>query len=593
MKFKDFSPKQIVFGLWEVLKRFPLTSVVCLVGTILSIVMIHAEEPSKYLNYLLTFVLAAPLSVAWILFMEGVGWHKKNKWFWVSNCILIGFLVAYYFTLPNSYPELSNDIAYLRHFLLVLSSVLAVVFAPFVHQHDHQIIKQFWEYVRRLVFSTLITGLWTGGLIIGLSSALETIDLLFDLSINRDRFSELAILIFGLFSTIFFLNRLAKPNDHSDKEILYPKEVRLFSQFVLVPLVSIYFLILYIYTTKILLTGEWPQGRLAYIILGFSLVGIVTYFALYPLRKEVAWIKHSGTVLWVAMVPQGFMLLWSLWFRISEYGFTENRYFVLVYGLWLLGVSLYFLISKTKDLRLIPASLFVLVILTSIGPWGASSVAIQSQLQRFKNIMTQNQRFSNGQCLFSETSVSDKDFTEIREVLNFLQKRDSLKLVQNCLDIELDLVSLEKYERVGYLMTNGLKLTSSLKTSSQKNISIIRPNYDEKISAVIDGFQYYLEFDSQKEKIFEVEDKIISLKLNWQQPAIEIYVNNSWLGDVSLSEIIDKKNAGELNADVYPTVVAESDKFKVQAIVTYLYGHLATEAIDYTNCRALIFLTIK
>jgi len=398
MKLKFLSFASIFEGLKRVIVRFPITIALCVVGTCIGIALIHDENNPTYLRLLITLVLTVPLSVVVTLFIEAMGWRKE--WSWFGVLALIALMSGYYTFLPEiDSPEAFTF--YLRHGMWVAGSVLAVTFILFVRESGVQAVLRFWEYGRRLLFSTFLTWFWSLAIQFGIFAALFATDMLFDLEIPSERYTEIWAVILGLFATTFFLSRLPRSSDDLEKAS-YPKEVRLFSQFVLVPLVLVYFVILYTYTAKILFTGEWPQGQLAYIILGFSVVGLLTYIALYPLRTQVSWIRHAGTALCIAMIPQAFMLFWSLWFRVSDYGVTENRYFVFIFGLWLIGVSLYFLVSRVKDLRLIPVSVVLIIFVTSVGPWGAFSTAIRSQVGRLESILEQNGRFEDGKYVASD-----------------------------------------------------------------------------------------------------------------------------------------------------------------------------------------------
>jgi len=62
------------------------------------------------------------------------------------------------------------------------------------------------------------------------------------------------------------------------------------------------------------------------------------------------------------------MLFYAIYLRINQYDITVNRYFVVVFGLWLLVTSLYFVFSKKKNLIAIPALLALFIIIISIIP---------------------------------------------------------------------------------------------------------------------------------------------------------------------------------------------------------------------------------
>ena len=46
------------------------------------------------------------------------------------------------------------------------------------------------------------------------------------------------------------------------------------------------------------------------------------------------------------ILPILIMMFISIGIRIRQYGVTENRYFVIILGLWVLGIMLYFTFTK-------------------------------------------------------------------------------------------------------------------------------------------------------------------------------------------------------------------------------------------------------
>jgi hypothetical protein len=79
------------------------------------------------------------------------------------------------------------------------------------------------------------------------------------------------------------------------------------------------------------------------------------------------------------------MLFYAIYLRINQYDITVNRYFVVVFGLWLLVVSLYFIFSKKKNLIIIPSVLTLFVIIISIIPgFNVYSLPENRQFDRLK-----------------------------------------------------------------------------------------------------------------------------------------------------------------------------------------------------------------
>jgi hypothetical protein len=82
------------------------------------------------------------------------------------------------------------------------------------------------------------------------------------------------------------------------------------------------------------------------------------------------------------------MLGFALWMRIEEYGITYNRYLLAGFGLWLVLMSLYFMLfgkAQQKWLFFF-ASLFIFV--SQFGPYSADNVTKQSQTARLVQLIS-------------------------------------------------------------------------------------------------------------------------------------------------------------------------------------------------------------
>ncbi len=59
-----------------------------------------------------------------------------------------------------------------------------------------------------------------------------------------------------------------------------------------------------------------------------------------------------------------------------------NRYFVVLFGIWLAGISLYYILSRKKSLYIIPSTLTCITLIISIGPWGVYQLPLTRQYHR-------------------------------------------------------------------------------------------------------------------------------------------------------------------------------------------------------------------
>lgn len=296
MKFPSF--RGAGGSIIAVVRRFPLTIFSSVAAAIIQIFLIQAaSRPGNLWQIISTLYVAIPAFVAVTLLGEAKAFTNRIRGIMQALVAVLFVLYGYYLVKPLEEIWFAPP---LSQILLVVAGVLACTFVPFVFQWSRIGIHRFWQYNKILVQAAIVTFIWSSVLQTGLAIALLSIIFLFGLEISPDDwFQYTFVLISGIFSPLFFLSRVPKNSHELSVDQSYPREVRLFAQFLLVPLVTLYFLILYAYTAKILIGFEWPEGSLAWMIIGFSFVGVLAYLTLYPLRETRPWVRYFGAGLFM------------------------------------------------------------------------------------------------------------------------------------------------------------------------------------------------------------------------------------------------------------------------------------------------------
>lgn len=185
---------------------------------------------------------------------------------------------------------------------------LFAAYAPFISAGS---VDQFWEYNKTIFLRFLLSGIYTGFLYVGLSVALIALDVLLGFDIDERTYLSMFFILAGIFNTWFFLAGVPDAKTIQTHSIDYPKGLRVFVQFVLIPLVTAYILILYAYLAKILIEWELPNGWVTYLVLSFSIVGILALLLLHPVKEDSdkQWIKWFSTGYYRALIPLVVLLL--------------------------------------------------------------------------------------------------------------------------------------------------------------------------------------------------------------------------------------------------------------------------------------------
>jgi hypothetical protein len=87
---------------------------------------------------------------------------------------------------------------------------------------------------------------------------------------------------------------------------------------------------------------------------------------------------------------------------------------------WLAAIALFFIFTRSRNIKVIPASLCALALATSFGPWGAYAVAERSQTHRLAELFTRNDVLAGGRVAPAEGDVSFEDRREMSAVLDYL-----------------------------------------------------------------------------------------------------------------------------------------------------------------------------
>ena len=371
--------------------------------------------PDYATRLLLVSILGIPLFLALSTWAERLPAKYSLKRFLPLAGVPI--LAAYFFSLPL---DTFWPIEYVvRFLLLVLLCHFLVAFLPFLGSSDR---TGFWQYNKTLFLRSLLAHLYFQVLFAGLCLAIAAIHFLFNVDIDAKRYPQLGMLLAGVFQTWVFLAGVPRDLDALNANEEYPSGLKAFTQFILLPLVTLYFGILIVYEAKILATWNWPQGWVGHLVLWYSVVGILSLLLLHPLqtREGNRWIAAFGTWFFRGLVPLVVMLYLAIYQRIAEYGVTVNRSLVVNMAVGLTIVVLYFVLSRSRDIRIFPILLSLLALVSAYGPFSVFSVSERSQRDRLESFMTQNGMLQGGVVQAAVAKVSDNDRREMSSIIDYL-----------------------------------------------------------------------------------------------------------------------------------------------------------------------------
>ena len=479
MKFPSI---QSVFkGVARAFLRFPLAIVLAITATAFSIASVHlsldrADADLRIWNIVAAAYLGMLLSMAMTVLAEKRQIKPVIVAAFQGGVLLLA--AGYYFTLPAHY----TSQVLIRFMLLALALHWLIACIGFIGGEQD---NGFWVYNKQLFLRILTGSLYNGVLYLGLVIALSAIEHLFHVNIDSKIYIDLWLVIAGVFNTWFFLAGFPDGYDSPKSIAEYPKGLKVFTQMVLLPILTIYLLILYAYGIRIAVTAVWPYGWVSYMVLCFSVAGILAILLVWPLRNEEGnkWISGYSRFFYFALFPLIVLLGFAIWKRVAAYGVTEQRYFVLLLAAWLLLTALYFLVSKRKSIRLIPVSLCVAALLSAFGPWGAEGVSLRSQRSRLKAMLDKYQLLTDGRINGKSVHVALEDRQEISDITEYIVSMHGYRALQPLFGKDLDSV-LQKANSSPYSGRDNFYITRVV----LKEMEVPFANRYEKEEDLVENF---------------------------------------------------------------------------------------------------------
>ncbi len=408
-------------------RRFPLVLLSAALAATAGILIVNnAGEDESYTRLLATATLGLPLFLALTLTGErrfAAGDRRR----WVLQGVGVLVLTSFWMMWPR-WPE---PVQVARYVELSVSFHLLAAFLPYAGYDEPD---GFWQYNKALFTRFLMAALFAGVLYGGLAIAFAALDKLLGVDVPGEAYGRLWMVIAFMFTTWFFTGGIPEDLAALEQRRDVPAGLRIFAQYVLVPIVVIYLLILTLYLGKVVIVRQWPSGWIGYLVSSVASVGILAWLLVRPLEGSVhRWVRTYTRGFYAALLPAIVMLWLAIGKRVAQYGVTERRYFMIVLSLWWAGIAIYYTFGRSRNIKVIPATLCVLGLVTFMGPWGAYQVSLASQQGRLDRLVTRYALHPAGTRAAAPVGeMRDVPFAERKEIaatLRYLLRRGDGKAI--------------------------------------------------------------------------------------------------------------------------------------------------------------------
>ena len=368
----------------KVTRRFPAACTFAFLLAFALIYMVLADEFRGVAIYYLTagFLLSLMLS----LWAEE--YHNQRVVLTVTALAHIFLLIdaIYLWNLDTSRYSMALFIA---RAAVYVALILGILFLPFYQAKSD--VKS-WNFTRRMliavVLAYLIGGVMTGGielLLLGIQS-------LFDIHIDSKLYAIVSILFGLLLPLLLVLSRVPEGETKHDETIHSSRFLTGTTRYLFIPLVVGYMVVLYFYLAKILFSWELPNGTITWLVT-IMIFGIIAIeFLLYPtMRSEDSKTFERWVVRWFPILALPLVILMTVGIvrRLSDYGITVNRLYVLTLNLWFYAVCIGLFILKARRIHWIPLSFGAILLLTSAQPMNYCEIVRRNFRQQISDVMVQ------------------------------------------------------------------------------------------------------------------------------------------------------------------------------------------------------------
>ena len=412
--------KNILPDMKKGVERFPLTILCGIIVFLLSVYVIENSDMKNHnllseIHKMLTLIgLSLPLTAALELIREKYLSDKNKCIIRVLNVVItVIFIIFYRFYYLNGKDKAGILILNNIEKLIATGIIFFLLFllVPIIGKKDEE-----EKYFQSVVVDKTVTILYSMVLFLGLTAVFLTVDGLSLIKLKEQIYIEIWLFVVFVFAMIFFASKLKKVDENLEEYEIH-KIFRFLIYFIVIPLITIYTGILYIYFGKSLITKSWPQGLVSHLILWYTIFSLFIMIMVTPMREKDLVAKIFKNYFPFISVPLLILSIVSISKRISQYGVTELRYFIVLLGIWLI----FCMVSSIFKARLsvILISLIAVVYISVFSPINHRRITIMSQNKRLERILIKYGLLKDGK-LVKNSGLNENQKYEITDVLNYI-----------------------------------------------------------------------------------------------------------------------------------------------------------------------------
>lgn len=412
-------------GLTDAFGRYPLTALFLFAAAAVNAADIITGE--DYSKYLMVFSVGAFLSVVMQAAYERFFYKPAGRWILTAAAVI---LTAGYYLVVMPAPELSIETG-IRTSVAMLALLVAFIWIPSIRSNisfNESFMIAFKAFFNALLFSGVIMA-GTGIIIAAADQLLFRVD--------RNAYSHTANIIFLLFAPMYFLSLLpvypgaadgGKGQEYLDlkaekmnKAAYCPRFLEILISYVIIPLLSVFTIILVLYILRNIGGRFWTDNLLEPMLVSYSITVILLYILASRLGNDFA--LHFRRIFPKVLVPIVIFQIIASVLSLGDTGFTHTRYYVILFGIFAAASGIVLSVVPVRRNGIVAAILVVFAVISIVPPLDAFTVSRASQTARLEKVLLKNSMLS-GSNIKPNAGISEEDKKVIIKAFGYLRRMD-------------------------------------------------------------------------------------------------------------------------------------------------------------------------
>ena len=327
-----------------------------------------------------------------------------------TGAIWLVISIALTLSFPKSYHISQLKYIETTYAFIYTTAFLSLFVAPFFKQKDE---NGFWVFSMKNIKAAVTAIAISAVLLIAIDGLLFGFFNLFDIKVSSRPFVYSAIISSCTIFPILFFSGIPSIDDCLQETPALNKFQTSTNKFLFLPVLSLYIILLYAYIAKIIIHWEMPKGMVSYLVSASMLLMLLRVTLMHPERSnpKPSFESKLLKILPAACIPLVILMSVGIMRRFSDYGISEDRYYIAAINIFYYAIIAILLIDKIKcKSRYIAIVFCSMFFIATNGPLSAINITHRIWMGSVKAELTE--------LGFSEFPLNEEDTKKFIDQLN-------------------------------------------------------------------------------------------------------------------------------------------------------------------------------